>query len=344
MICRAIHSKIRGAASFALFFVLASCLSEARNADGTLAVILFPNNGCPAFVTPNGTLEIVTRDECTLFLVGPKGEQPLSFEQQHRERGNIVYRCLAPDVPEGMYGLRAEGKSSDTMPRCVIVRKEFPEYYPIAHVAGLAVHRDASVEERNAALISKLNESDAAVVFISGVPTGEGSSEEFLRLLTVLEAINRPTVVIPRSSGPENEIFSQYFGMYPSAITYGRDAFLLFCPVWNSPLTDYDVQTRELYYLRRATRAARWSVGIASRYTPSVPLRTQLALFSDDPLDYLLFGYATEAEAPQSRRVPWETTRLIGTISAAQGKFQIIDVTVSGLLPRPDVTFAPSPP
>ena len=68
------------------------------------------------------------------------------------------------------------------------------------------------------------------------------------------------------------------------------------------------------------------------RYDPAMSMRSQLVLFVDDPLDFLMFGHwHSESE---EKRVPWRTTPLVVTPAAFDGAWRLILVTQTGIHPQ----------
>ena len=72
--------------------------------------------------------------------------------------------------------------------------------------------------------------------------------------------------------------------------------------------------------------------GIAVRTDGQADTRSQLVLFVDDPLDFLMFGHwHSESE---EKRVPWRTTPLVVTPAAFDGAWRLILVTQTGIHPQ----------
>jgi hypothetical protein len=75
-------------------------------------------------------------------------------------------------------------------------------------------------------------------------------------------------------------------------------------------------------------RGSRWSTGITSRFGLDWNPRSQIALFVDDPLDYLIAG----ALPPElGAEVPWGHARLMPPPAVPVGDFVVLDVDAGGI-------------
>jgi hypothetical protein len=123
---------------------------------------------------------------------------------------------------------------------------------------------------------------------------------------------------------------------------FGKDGFLSYDTKDYSSASELGPQDGLLEVYRRAIKPARWSVGLTHRYEPMQGIRSQLVLFVDDPLDFLLFGHWHRENTAEQRAVPWGTTPITVVPAAINGRYRLIDVTERGLRPRPFLEIPPA--
>ncbi len=325
--------------------LLMAATASARQPDGTLDVIVTPNSGQPAVVTPGGVVEAVLTQEAALQLVGEGRTLAVASESRTLPGGRFAVRGTLPaDTPPGSYDLQATPDSgrSDVSSRAVFVRAAFDEYYLLAHIADTRV---GAGEDAGASLdmfrqtIDALNDGPASAVLISGDLTADGSAEAFRAFLGVLDTCRIPTFVTPGSRDQSQGIYSRFFGPVPYAASFGEDAFLGF-DTEASPLGPQDAR---LQVLRREVKPARWAIAFGHRYRAGMPMRTQLVLFVDDPVDHALFGVSAGNPPPSAEFSPWGTTTVSLTRSAAKGFIKLLGVSLRGVQVREPAPEAPSP-
>lgn len=331
------------------FLLMAACLlalpAIARQPDGTLGLILTPNNGMPALVLPGATFEAVLEEEAALSLVSDAGAVPLAVTWSPLPGSRVRGACTVPEtLAPGAYALHAEGAAQqDQMPRAVYVRENFPDYYVIAHVSdthlGSGRHPRTS-EEINRDVFSAVNASDATLVLVSGDLTENGAPEQFRAFLDVLDTCALPTFVCPGNHDRQALNYEQFFGPLTYAFTFGKDGYLSFDTKDYLTADELGPQDGDLERLRRQLKPSRWSIGFSHRYEASQGMRGQIALYVDNPLDYLLFGHWHRENSKEQQTVPWGPTRITVVPAAINGAIRLIDVTAKGLLPRPFETVA----
>lgn len=314
---------------------------QARQADGTLAIIQTPNNGFPAMVMPGETFEAVLTKTATLSLIDAAGNAVPGMKVEPADKAGTRFHCaIDTTVAQGTYALEAvAGDERDRTNRAVFVMGLPAEYYAIAHLTD--VHTGSDRHPRTAAdifrdVITAVNDSDALFVLITGDVTESGTPEEFQRFIELLDTINKPTFVSPGNHDREALNYERFFGPLYYMFRYHLDGFIAVDTKDLLMADDLGPQPADLTLWRRATRACRWSVGFSHRYDPLMGMRAQLALFVDDPLDLFIMGHIhRELPEDHSHKVPWGTTGLVATPATVDGTFRLFDVTPKGIAPQP---------
>jgi len=303
----------------------------ARESDGTLDVLRAPNDGAPAVVVAGGTFTARASREVQVRLMGEAGSLEIVAQWKPLPSGFVEAECRVPDgAPPGAYALDAGG--ADISRRAVFVFDEFPDAYVVAHVADVRIGaEDAAFRS----IVQAVNESEAALVVVTGDLTEHGAPEEYLRFLSVLDTCSKPTFVCAGARDKPDKEYGRFFGRGPNVFAFGADGYLVFDTARPAPVAGLDARGGELYVARRAIRAARWSIGFTHRYGPEMEPRDQITLFVDDPLDYLMCGASRQESRADDGVVPWGRTRIITTPTAVDGAFRLVDVTQQGVLPRP---------
>lgn len=333
------HYRLQFAALL-LALLGASGTAHARNAEGALDFLLLPNNGVPALLAGGEEFSVEARGEATLELSGLGGNFPVEVQwapaQGDRQRG----ACKAPaHLPAGLYSLTAtHAGGKDTNTRAVAVLPPAEDYYVLAHLSdthiGSARHKRKSTDILRDE-IALINKSGAVFCLITGDLTDNGKPEEFKDFVEVLDAFTMPTFVCPGNHDRDGLNYEKTFGVLDYAFAYGRDGYLSFDTKDYVTAADTGPQAGALESLRRGIKAARWSIGFSHRYEPLQGMRSQLALFVDNPLDYLLFGHWHRENTEEEKGVPWGRTRISVVPAGINGAFRLIDVTPAGLRFRP---------
>lgn len=316
--------------------VLCSVQAHARENHGPLELIVLPNDGVPALTTPGGAFDVRLQEQATLSLYGEGGE---SFDLEVTWTGDagngVLGRCTVPlNVPAGVYTLKAQ---DDANARAVYVYEAMPETYTIAHISD--THIGSTRHPRPAAeifadIVAGVNESEAVLAVITGDLTESGTAEEFRSFLKVLSECRIPTFVTPGNHDRRALNYERYFGTLTYAFRFGVDGYLSFDTKDYVTARGLGRQSGDLQRLRRVLKPSRWSVGFTHRYEPDMGMRSQLVLFIDNPLDYLLMGHWHRQNKPDEIIVPWGETPTLVTPAAVDGIMRFIDMDELGLHPR----------
>lgn len=331
--------------TFPVFAIVVGFCFEAgaRDADGTLANIVTPNNGMPALVAHGQTFDVTLTRKSELALDNGAQVIALDAEWTGLPNGQILARCAVPDsVPPGSYSLVSRSAAGDDRNvRAVFVYEAAPKNYTVAHISDIRIgspdhwSSSASIARRAFAVIG---ESGAALVLITGNLTENGTDEEFRNLLEALDSCALPTYVSPGIRDAGTIGYRRYFGNSTYAFTFGEDAYLSVNTAAHKIQLDTGNLHGRLRQLRRQIKSARWSIGFSHRSPAGSDLRTQLVLFSDSPLDFLICG-TDEAEA---MRAGLHLRRRVGRIQTPpllSGAYRLIDVGSTSVSPREVAVF-----
>ncbi|HNV20016.1 MAG TPA: metallophosphoesterase [Candidatus Hydrogenedentes bacterium] len=311
--------------------------AHARHADGTLDLIITPNNGVPVIIAPGEPFEATLARRGALRLVSAEG-RTLDLDPDWTALPGGMHRATCPTsgkLATGTYALEAvaEGRT-DTNARAVFVTHPMPDY-PVVHLSDVHIgrpNRDPAPEAVFRRLLEQINGIRAAFVLITGDLTQDGKPEEFRRFLEALDTCVLPTFVSAGNHDRTALNYEKTFGPLVYSFRYGPDGYLVFDTKDFVIADALDTQVGELQRLRRAIKPLRWSIGATHRYDPAMSMRSQLVLFVDDPLDFLMFGHwHSESE---EKRVPWRTTPLVVTPAAFDGAWRLILVTQTGIHPQ----------
>ena len=306
--------------------------------------ILLPRTGAPALVVPGGLLEVTALAEGTLSLEGAGPPISLDATWSPGAGGAQLGRAVVPvGTAPGRYTLLVAGATAPAQREgAVHVLAAFPEDYAIAIVRGA---KSDDVGESTPALPvdlgARLSAESVQLAILLGPLTRGGSEEEYVALEALLVASEVPVYLCPDASESRSPIYRKHFGDGIRGVTFGRDGFLFL----GAGLTAVDPQSHarlgEAHRLRRAMRASRWSVGVASAYGLDWDLRAQIALFVDDPLNFLIAGYAP---AELGATLPWGKTQFALPASAPPAPLTALEVSATGirLRPEPEATEAPA--
>jgi predicted phosphodiesterase len=322
--------------------VVIALAAMARQPDGTLGLLQTPNNGIPAVALAGESFEAVLLQQAELRLADASGQRSAPLETVWKELpgGRFQARCVIPaNATPGLYALEATANGqTDRTARAVCVRGEAPEYYVIAHVSDTHVNsgekRESSVAMLKA-VIDAINRSDAALVLITGDLTHGGQPDQFQTFLELLDTCVLPTFVCPGNHDRAGLNYEQFFGPLTYRFRFGLDGFLAFDTKDFITADDLGPQDTDLYLFRRELKPCRWTFGVTHRYEQMMGMRSQLILFVDDPLDFLLFGHIHRENTREESIVPWGTTRIHAVPAAINGAYRLIDVAVGGILLRP---------
>lgn len=316
--------------------------AQARDSEGALGLIITPNNGIPALILPDQTFEALLREKAQLKLRSGETVLDISAEWTEVPGGKMKALCsIPPGAAPGPYTLEAT-TDSDSEPdqnvRAVYVYQSFPETYTVAHLTD--THVGTGPESRNSeailtGIVKLLNESEAAFVLITGDLTENGDPDQFRTFLRILDGCRMPTFVCPGEHDRNGKAYERFFGTTAYAFRFGLDGYLSFDTKDYLIADELGPQDALLERLRRRIKPSRWSVGFTHRYDPAMGMRSQIALFIDNPLDFLLFGHRHREQEEDEVVIPWGNTPALTTPAAKDGAFRLIEVTAKNPRPYP---------
>ncbi len=376
-------------------FLLTAVSTAVQGQPSHLAQIQSPHVGMPAIVLPGGAFEVQAQPDAAsgqpaLRLEGPEGTSPLPLEVEWTTKGvHAVALCHIPaQATPGAYSLVMDVEPGGIrLNKAVFVVASFPDSYAVIHIAGPRIGETpdavfaALLEEACAplpeppkpeahapkpALNPAPQEKAAAApeteteqappepppapafVLVTGPLTAHGSEEEFQRVYALIEACPLPAYLSPGADG--QAAYSAYFGEPVYAFTYGQDGYI-------STFTEASLgpDSGRIHEERRALIGARWSIGFGARPAALMPMREQLTLFIDDPLDAICTGAAPwkpNPDAPEEEQkprlvggAPWGKTLSIQTPAAGEGVLRRIIVRPYGIeAAEPASPKPPEPP
>lgn len=329
-----------------IFLLLAMALpAVARNPDGTLGLLITPNDGVPALLAGEVSFEATATAESALTIIRDGQRWPVAVTWSPLPGGRFRGQCTAPtDLPHGLYALEAAaGDALDRTPRALAVLPPPGDVYTFVHLSDTHIGSERHKRPSRDILrdcIAAVNQAGAAFCVITGDLTQSGLSAEFQGFLEQLDGCQIPTFVCPGNHDREALNYERFFGPLVYTFTFGRDAFLSFDTKDFYTAPDLGPQPGDIELARRVVQPARWRIGLTHRYEPNQGMRSQLSLFVDAPLDYLLFGHWHRENTPEERGVPWGRTRISVVPAGIDGKLRVIDATPQGLHLRPVETVA----
>lgn len=320
---------MRRRATIAAILGLAVTSSAVCAAD----TLQWPRLGRPTVTVPGGLLEVATDTQGALSL--ERAGQVTALDTQWSEGSGAMQRgraILPEDLSPGRYTVQLAGANgTTTRPGAVHILEALQEEYALAVIRGLDSPADGS-PVLPADLGAQLSAAAVQMAIVLGPLTRGVTEEEFRALEALLLAVEVPVYLCPDRSDARDPAFLAHFGGPIHGATFGRDGYLFL----GAGLFAQDPQTParlgEAHLLRRAMRSSRWSVGIAGEYGLDWDLRSQIALFVDDPLNYLIAGSVAPA---LGATVPWGKTALALPADAPRGALAVLDVTATGIKPRP---------
>lgn len=326
--------------TFLCVAALAAGAARARTAEGVLDLIITPNNGVPALTQPGAAIAAELTAQASVQLVGEQGVFPLEAIWSEMPGGRTRALCAVPEsMPPGVYALEARADArTDRNARAVYIFDRFPDYYVVAHLTDTHIgsNRHARASEAILAdLIHAVNESDATFAVLTGDLTDDGEPEQFRSFLSLLDTCRVPTFVQPGNHDRQGLNYERFFGPLTYRFRFGLDGFLAFDTKDYLMADELGAQDADLQVFRRELKPCRWTVGLTHRYEQMMGMRSQITLFIDNPLDAVFFGHFHRENSPEEAAVPWGTTHVVMTPAAIDGYLRFIDMTVSGIRPRP---------
>ncbi|MBL7646290.1 MAG: hypothetical protein JNK74_08900 [Candidatus Hydrogenedentes bacterium] len=313
-------------------------------AAGASEAIEWPRLGRPAVTAPKGLLEVGAREEGALSLEREGRLIPLNanwFKAPgaiHRGRAAIP-EAIAP----GRYGLQLVSPGGTSIRKgAVHILADTPEEYDIAVVRGALPAEGAAGESPLPGdLPARLAEAQVAAALIIGPLTPRGAGEDYQALEALLAGIEAPVYLCPHQSDLRGGAFRAQFGSPIYGAPFGRDGFLFLgagLPAEDPRAAEF---LGEAHLLRRALRAARWSIGVAAEFGLGWDLHAQMALFVDDPLNALIAG----SVAPGlGATVPWGGTAFVLPAEGPREAITVVSVTPTGIRLRKEAATEQTPP
>ncbi|MCC6487117.1 MAG: metallophosphoesterase [Candidatus Hydrogenedentes bacterium] len=325
----------------AVFFATSIAVS-ARDAAGLLDIVITPNDGMPAMGLPGAEFEVLTTAQAELSIEANGATHALTPQWSDALGGRKHALCTIPaDAAPGLYALRARGADrEDVNLRSVCVCGAFPETYTVAHITDTHIgsNRNARTsEDIFTELIQKVNATQAAFVLVTGDLTESGEPEQFKHFLDILNTCTLPTFVCSGNHDRKELNYERTFGPDSYVFWFGKDGYLFFDTKDFYVAEDLGPQAADIERQRRALKSARWSIGASHRYEADMGMRTQLALFIDDPLDWFIFGHWHRENTAQEKSVPWAApdgaTRITVTPAAINGAMRLFEIGPAGIVP-----------
>ena len=321
--------------------------AEARETDGTLGLIVTPNDGMPALISTGGVFAVQMREPGALRAVDSEGnstelsvawdpEGPAPGARFATRSGKV---SAPPTLKAGCYSLQAESVNGrkDTMQRAVFVYDGFPDLYGVFHLSDCHFGRGAPATPAAnlKSLLARAVEKKCTLVAITGDLTDSGTPEQYQEFIRVLNTCSLPTFVCPGNHDRGDDQWARYFGPQTYYFTFGQDGYLAYDTKDFNTADETGPQDTALEVYRRAIQPCRWRIGLTHRYEPNQGMRSQLTLFLDKPLDWLLFGHWHRENKDNEKTTPWGLTKLIVTPAALNGSYRIIEVSSRGLRAYP---------
>lgn len=329
--------------------VAAVCVAaSARDAAGLLDTIIMPNEGAPAIVQAGMPFDAILTSKCRVSLRAGTAEIPLAAAWSTLPGERYTARCTVPDsTAPGVYAIAVAGEGADdSAVRAVWIVDEFPETYTIAHLTDTHIgsdrHSRASTDIFRE-LIQHVNSSDAAFAVITGDLTEGGEAAQFQQFLEVLNTCTKPTYVCSGNHDRQGLHYEEAFGPPTYWFTFGagdhEDGYLVFDTKDFVVAGELDGQDALLQRYRRAIMPCRWRIGLTHRYELDMGMRSQLTLFVDDPLDYLIYGHWHRENSSNEEAMPWPDIRATVTPAAINGSMRMFTigpaVEGAGIVPGP---------
>lgn len=323
----------------------------ARGTDGALATIRQPNDGVPVFAKAGGTFNAIAEKATGLKLVAGDRAWPLDPKWRSIQNDQVSASCGVPaQVPPGCYAIESE--DGDRNVRSVYVVDSFPEEYVFVHITDVHIGSDRPkpAVETFRKVIGYINDmcekrSDAkpipSFVLVTGDITENGDPEQYRVLIDTLNTCALPTFVTPGNHDRRPLQYEAFFDTLWYRFRFGRDGYLVYDTKDFLIADELGEQDGALQVLREEMMAplpdgspSRWSVGVSHRGGGGQGMRSQLLLFVDNPLDFLVGGH-THRDSRPGQKVPWGTTPMLVTAAAKNGAVRLVQVGPNGFAPQP---------
>jgi hypothetical protein len=213
--------------------LLASAGAHARDAEGRLGLVRAPNSTQPAIVISGGTLDVALSAEASLRLESASGTYALPPPNPHPSRGLVAAAThVSAEVAPGLYTLVAEaGGVVDRSFRSVLVLPAPMESYRVAVWSNVRIGANPGAPDTALFRIAaEINAGAPALVLVTGDLTAEGTADQFRLAIALLNECAAPTFVVPGARDLASGRAGEFLGMFPTAVPFGFDAFLLTPP------------------------------------------------------------------------------------------------------------------
>lgn len=316
----------------------------AAGAVSDAGVLRWPAAGRPAVALPGGAFDIALREEAEVALSRGGDQYSLKVALDASPAGVEGRATLPEAIAPGTYDIAVTLASGTELHNNVVfVLPEVPESYTLAIVQGTALlepgPEGVSIAESVAARISA-----ASLAFAVGPFSREGGAVDYATIRSALEGASIPVYLCPDISDLRSGAWPESLGGPVYGVTFGEDGYLVLGPGLAAQHAQALRWIGPAHRARRMLRPSRWSTGIVARYGLDWDVRGQLAIFNDDPLDYLV---ALSAPPELGDSVPWGRTRLVPSAAVPRGAVMLLEVGPTAIrIPQPSVlpeSAAPDP-
>ena len=281
----------------------------------------WPSPGRPAITVPGGHFSVDELSTGDAHLVG--GDSRISVDISSNNgtlpEGAGVIRVPTTLEP-GRYQLSVAAPGGERVELGpVFVLASVPSEYRVA-----IVRADTGGEGEegvfSSALLDMVASSSPDLVFVVGTLTRDGTSKAYTQVARQFAVLSLPTFFCPDEAELLRGSYVEHFGEPIHAFRFGDDGFLFLGAGPTHRDSGAAAQIGPIHRWRRLLRSSRWSIGVAGRFGTNWSVRSQLVLFVDDPLDYLIAGAVPTGVG---EKVPWGRTPLA---LPPDGGLQIINV------------------
>lgn len=308
-----------------LCWVAAPC----AGADDTTGAIAWPLPGRPAVAVAGAALDVGLRQTGALQLASNAVTVALTLPEAAPLGGITRSAAQVPaTVPPGVYDLIfTSGDVEERQQGVVYIVPTMPPVYAVALVRASAIAGDSDF----GALREQLTASGVSLAFLMGPLVPEAQPGAYAVLREQLAGMPVPLFLCPAERDQAAPEYRANFGFPVYGVAYGEDGFLMLGAGFPAADAAAHSSLGTAYLVRRELRGSRWSIGITSRFGLDWNPRSQIALFVDDPLDYLIAG----ASPPElGAEVPWGHARLMPPPKVPVGDFLVLDVDAGGIRVR----------
>ena len=307
--------------------LLLTGIAHARSEDGTLGILRVPNNGQPAIVMHGESFTIRAQGRPDIF-VDMAGQLLELTANWHSIKNGLDEASVAlpTDFAPGLHTIVGIlGDTEDVQPRALLVLDDEPIRYHVAHIPSPGIQ---------AAQEASLAGTGGLITVVTGNLTANGTADEFRTLLDWLNTSPNATIIAPGRRDSVDNRFGDYFDTAPHTTWCGRDAYITIGETFPQAGDDVTGEAAAYEQIRRATKPARWSIGISGYAYDALSLRMQIVLFVDIPLHAFVSGRA-RPNAGENPTASWDSfqgpTRILAPSAERAPGIQWIHVTRAGV-------------